>query len=86
MRRFFALSFGSTGSNSPYPATDIIVMKPSPPRPSAVESTSDEVLLFAGEPAQALYSSTSGGRTRSVEDVFRALLRFSRRVPCGSCV
>ncbi len=36
----------------------------------AVESTSGEILMYAGEPAQALYSSTSGGRTRSVEDVF----------------
>lgn len=36
----------------------------------AVESTSDEILTHLGEPAQALYSSTSGGRTRNVEDVF----------------
>jgi SpoIID/LytB domain protein len=37
---------------------------------SAVESTRSEVLLFEGAPAQALYSSTSDGRTRDVEDVF----------------
>lgn len=37
---------------------------------AAVESTSDEILVYQGEPAQALYSSTSGGRTRNVEDVF----------------
>jgi stage II sporulation protein D len=37
---------------------------------TAVESTSDEILVSEGEPAQALYSSTSGGRTRNVEDVF----------------
>jgi stage II sporulation protein D len=36
----------------------------------AVESTSGEILLHRGEPAQALYSSTSGGRTRNVEDIF----------------
>ncbi len=36
----------------------------------AVTSTSDEVLLYRGRPAQALYSSTAGGRTRNVEDVF----------------
>ncbi len=36
----------------------------------AVESTADEILVFEGSPAQALYSSTSGGRTRNVEDVF----------------
>ncbi len=36
----------------------------------AVESTSDQVLLYNGEPAQALYSSTFGRRSRNVEDVF----------------
>ncbi len=36
----------------------------------AVRSTEAELLLINGAPAQALYSSTSGGRTRSVEDVF----------------
>ncbi len=37
---------------------------------TAVESTGSEILLFEGDPAQALYSSTSDGRTRDVEDVF----------------
>lgn len=37
---------------------------------SAVTSTADQILMVAGDPLQALYSSTSGGRTRSVEDVF----------------
>jgi stage II sporulation protein D len=36
----------------------------------AVTSTEGEMLLANGVPAQALYSSTSGGRTRSVQDVF----------------
>ena len=36
----------------------------------AVTSTAGELLLVEGVPAQALYSSTSGGRTRSVQDVF----------------
>lgn len=36
----------------------------------AVESTAGEVLLFDGQPAQTLYSSTMGSRTRNVEDVF----------------
>ena len=36
----------------------------------AVTSTESEVLLTNGVPAQTLYSSTSGGRTRSVQDVF----------------
>lgn len=36
----------------------------------AVESTTGEILIHAGRPAQALYSSTSHGRTRNVEDIF----------------
>lgn len=36
----------------------------------AVESTAAEVLIYEGSPAQALYSSTMGSRTRNVEDVF----------------
>lgn len=37
---------------------------------AAVGDTTGEILIYQGSPAQALYSSTSGGRTRSVEDVF----------------
>jgi stage II sporulation protein D len=37
---------------------------------AAVDATAGEVLLVGGRPAEALYSSTSGGRTRSNEDVF----------------
>ncbi len=36
----------------------------------AVDTTASQVLLDGDRPLQALYSSTSGGRTRSVEDVF----------------
>lgn len=36
----------------------------------AVADTEGEILIFEGAPAQALYSSTSGGRTRNVEDIF----------------
>jgi stage II sporulation protein D len=36
----------------------------------AVGRTSGEVLITNGRPVQALYSSTSDGRTRNVEDVF----------------
>jgi len=36
----------------------------------AVTATSLEILLYEGEPAQALYSSTSGGATMSVDQVF----------------
>jgi stage II sporulation protein D len=37
---------------------------------SAIETTSDEILVYAGLPAQALYSSSAGSRTRSVQDVW----------------
>lgn len=37
---------------------------------AAVAATAGEVLLYNGTPAQALYSSTTGGRTRDVRDVF----------------
>ena len=36
----------------------------------AVDSTLHEILLYDGAPAQALYSSTTGGRTRNIEDVW----------------
>lgn len=36
----------------------------------AVRDTEGEMLLSGGTPVQALYSSTTGGRTRSVQDVF----------------
>ncbi len=36
----------------------------------AVARTAGELLLTGGRPVQALYSSTSDGRTRNVEDVF----------------
>lgn len=36
----------------------------------AVRSTDAQVLLFEGEPAVTYYSSTSGGRTRTVSDVW----------------
>jgi stage II sporulation protein D len=37
---------------------------------AAVHETADEILLYQGQPAQAVYSSTSGGRTRNAEDVW----------------
>lgn len=37
---------------------------------AAVAATAGEVLLYNDAPAQALYSSTTGGRTRDVRDVF----------------
>ena len=39
----------------------------------AVASTVGEILLFDGRPAQALYSSTAGARTRESEDIFPGL-------------
>jgi stage II sporulation protein D len=40
------------------------------PWTAAVSSTAGEMLLHDQRPAQALYSSTTGGATRSVQDVF----------------
>lgn len=40
---------------------------------SAVSETEGEILLYQGKPAQALYSSTSGVRTRESEDIFAGL-------------
>ncbi len=36
----------------------------------AIERTTGQLLLFEGRPAQALYHSTSGGRTEPVQDIF----------------
>lgn len=36
----------------------------------AVAATAGEILLYNGRPAQALYSSSAGARTRAVQDVF----------------
>lgn len=36
----------------------------------AVRATDSQILLYEGEPAQTYYSSTSGGRTRTVSDVW----------------
>lgn len=40
---------------------------------AAVNATRDEILLYADEPALTYYSSTSGGRTRTVGDVFTSV-------------
>lgn len=50
---------------------------------AAVASTAGQILVAGGRPAQALYSSTSGGRTRSVEDVFAGAdpVPYLRAVP-----
>lgn len=39
----------------------------------AIAATADEILIYNGRPAQALYSSTSGTRTRDSEDIFPGL-------------
>jgi len=37
---------------------------------AAVTDTTGEILVFDGEPARAFYSSTTGGRTRNIEDIW----------------
>ncbi len=50
---------------------------------AAVESTARQVLLYQGSPALAMYSSTTGGRTRNYEDVYagRSPIAYLRAVP-----
>ena len=36
----------------------------------AIAATQNEILIYQGEPAQALYSSSAGSRTRSVQDIW----------------
>ncbi|MET0830944.1 MAG: SpoIID/LytB domain-containing protein, partial [Acidimicrobiia bacterium] len=38
----------------------------------AVAATSGQILVHDGEPAQAMYSSSAGSRTRSIQDIFEA--------------
>ncbi|MBR0025806.1 MAG: stage II sporulation protein D [Clostridia bacterium] len=47
---------------------------------AAVYATSGEVLLYDGELIEALYHSTSGGRTEDSENVFSAALPYLRAV------
>jgi stage II sporulation protein D len=37
---------------------------------AAVAATAGEILVYDGEPARAFYSSTTGGRTRNIEDIW----------------
>ena len=46
----------------------------------AVSATAGEVLLYDGEPIEALYHSASGGRTENVEDVYGTKLPYLRSV------
>lgn len=47
----------------------------------AVDETAGEVLLYEGEPIDALYHSASGGHTEDVEDVYAEALAYLRGVP-----
>ena len=38
----------------------------------AVDATSGQILVHDGEPAQAMYSSSAGSRTRPIQDIFEA--------------
>lgn len=46
----------------------------------AVEATAGEILLWEGRPAQALYSSTTGGRTRAASDVYGSHIPYLQAV------
>lgn len=47
---------------------------------TAVERTAGEILVYGGEPIEALYFSTSNGYTENSEDVFPAKLPYLRSV------
>ena len=53
----------------------------------AVKATAGQVLLFAGSPADALFTSTCGGRTEDASNVFpsysQAAFPYLRSVPCS---
>ncbi len=46
----------------------------------AATDTAGEVLLYDGEPIEALYHSASGGRTENAEDVYSAAVPYLRSV------
>lgn len=46
----------------------------------AVDETLGQVLLYDGEPIEALYHSASGGRTENVEDIYGTELPYLRSV------
>ena len=46
----------------------------------AVYATAGEVMVYDGEPIEALYHSTSGGRTEDVENVYKEALPYLRGV------
>ena len=52
---------------------------------SAVETTTGQVLAFEHFPAEALFHSTCGGRTRSAEDVFGNEVPYLRARRCKWC-
>ncbi len=46
----------------------------------AVYATAGEIMVYDGEPIEALYHSTSGGRTEDVENVYKEALPYLRGV------
>lgn len=75
----WTLSRGRAGSGATYgfdicatTACQVYLGGGDPRWAEAVSETSGEILTYDGAPAQALYSSTTGGRTRTVGDVFKS--------------
>lgn len=73
----WTLSRGRAGSGATYgfdicatTACQVYLGGGDPRWADAVRQTTGEILMYDGRPAQALYSSTTGGRTRHVGDVF----------------
>ncbi|NNF69808.1 MAG: SpoIID/LytB domain-containing protein [Acidimicrobiia bacterium] len=53
-----------------YAGTGLVDRPSGEPWLDAVAATAGEILIYDGSPAQTLYSSSSGPRTRSVEDIW----------------
>lgn len=75
----WTLSRGRAGSGATYgfdicatTACQVYLGGGDPRWAAAVAETTGEILMYDGSPAQALYSSTTGGRTRHVGDVFKS--------------
>ncbi len=53
-----------------YAGTGVVRTDDGPRWLSAIDDTTGEILVFGGEPAQTLYSSSAGSRTRANQDIW----------------
>ena len=60
----------ATAACQVYAGVDAILGPDGPRWRKAVADTSGQILVYRGRPARAYYSSTTGGRTRNIEDIW----------------